>query len=298
LTCTIKLIKDGRKALVSANIQVRIRGISLPAARQDNRSTATPSRGRTSPADYPVFFAFGRYHKFLSLDEARAATPEERITSIWPFVVKQATLFIASLHARELANFDADDILLEVWIELRQKDCKWDPAIGSYCSFAGKIIRHLFLRLRERSRTVESPRNTTCRLSEYQQLDEAGAAISPVRRKNWSDISRTISGTARMGEQAPERASRGGPEEECLDAEHAFVFSDAVKQALAQLSPTAARVLGRLHGLWGNPVHTVAEVARELGKSPEQVRKIRDAANQCVRDYLESEFHPTTGEYS
>lgn len=256
------------------------------------------SYSRISPKDHPVFFVFGHYHRFLNLDEASSATPEERITSVWPFVVKQVSAFISSLHQRELVNFDADDVLIEVWIELRQKDCKWDPRIGTYISFAGKIIHHLFVRIRERSRTVESPRNATCRLKECISLLQSGKNLTEARSKNRNDILRTINGTSLMGEVVPEYEHHSSPESDCLGQEHEIILEDAVKRSVSALSPLEAFVLGRLHGLWGNESQTLDQVAKSLRKTHKEVARIRDKAYKSMRDFLESEFHASSQEYS
>jgi hypothetical protein len=250
------------------------------------------NKDRSNPYDHPVFFAFGKYHKFLTIEEASVATPEERISSIWPFIVKQSIIFLGTLHTRELVNFDADDVLLEIWIELRQKDCKWDPAIGSYISFCGKLIHHLFIRLRERSRTVESPRNTNCRIKEYMAIEQEGRRLSQVRAKNQRDIRRTVGGTSHMGMFVPEQEGGEPPDRDFLHEENVHLGDEGLRESLARLSPCEAAVLGRLHGLWGSPVLSVFETARELGKTTRAVRQIYELACAHVRDYLESEFHP------
>ena len=55
---------------------------------------------------FPALFAFGDHHQFLDDDGAVAATPEARIRSIWPFIVRRVLAFQRTLKARERVNFE------------------------------------------------------------------------------------------------------------------------------------------------------------------------------------------------
>jgi hypothetical protein len=251
----------------------------------------------SNPKEYPVFVAFGRYHRFLSAEEARNATPEERIQSVWPAITRQVNQFVASLHQRELACFDPDDILLECWIELRQKDAKWVPEKGAYLSFSCKLVHHLFVRIRERARTVESPRNASCKLAES-RTDEISGRLSRTRTKGMHDIDRTISGTIHIGIDIPDEPDERDPPSFWINKEESAVSSEGIRQVIEQLGPRKAMVLGRLFGLWGQPQCSVSELATELGKTTEQIRKLRNSAYRMARSYLESEFHPAAQDYA
>ena len=52
---------------------------------------------------YPVIYAYGPKQAFLSTDEAIGATVEDRIRSVWPFLVHRVIQFQAGLNATPLA---------------------------------------------------------------------------------------------------------------------------------------------------------------------------------------------------
>src|SRR4051812_11861238 len=91
--------------------------------------------------EYPTFEAFPKT-KSLSIEAAAQASFEQRVASVWPFIVKQVNHFSKSLKPRESANYDPEDLCNALWVTLREKDAKWRPGEVKYITFASRIIRH------------------------------------------------------------------------------------------------------------------------------------------------------------
>ncbi len=254
---------------------------------------AKADRSPVSPDEHPLFFAFGRLHDFLTAEEAATRTPEERIQSIWPFIINQARRFADSLHPRERCNNDAEDAISEIWLALRERDHKWDPAKGEYISFAGPIIHNCLYRLREESRTVPSPRNTSCRLRSYREADEMGT-LSEAQAKTREDIHRTISGTCHFEGADPALPARTTVAEEVETNEHYELHAEAMRQAVESLTLSEAAIVGFIHGLWGNEKKPISQIARESGRTSDQVRRIKHRAYSKILEFLEVTRHPIT----
>src|SRR5690242_14949755 len=79
------------------------------------RSEGTAMPTKRARVRFPVLAAFGDERAaFLDNEQAAAATRDDRIRSVWAFVIRQASAFHKSLQVRERANFDLDDVLLDL----------------------------------------------------------------------------------------------------------------------------------------------------------------------------------------
>lgn len=107
---------------------------------------------------YPVFAAFGENPRRLSPEEA-AASVDDRIASVWHFVVGRVASFVETLKPRERASFDAEDLMIELYIKLREKDPKWASGRGRYITFAGTVVSNELSSLRDKARTVAPQRH-------------------------------------------------------------------------------------------------------------------------------------------
>jgi DNA-directed RNA polymerase sigma subunit (sigma70/sigma32) len=58
------------------------------------------------------------------------------------------------------------------------------------------------------------------------------------------------------------------------------------------LSLDEARVIGRTYGLWGRLPDTTAEVADDLGREAEHVKRIKASATAKIREKLLAMGHP------
>ena len=248
---------------------------------------------------YPIFSAYGGEHEFLTTEAAIAATPEARIRSIWPFIVRRVIKFQESLKHRERANFDHEDTLTELWVALAEKDSEWSPDRGKYITFAGVIIDCELCAIRDKARTVHSPRNSSCRLKKYRAEEQSGT-ISGRRLKTANDIRRTSDGIGPISPGHSREATSIGvihhdPAVVLAGREATEETIDALKVAIkATLTPFEASVLGRLAGLWGRTPQTVWQMAWETGHDQGDIRRAKSRAFAKVRRHLLSIRHPAT----
>jgi DNA-directed RNA polymerase specialized sigma24 family protein len=238
--------------------------MSTPAGRR-------PRKGPLRDA-FPITYAFGDRHRPLTPEAAVGATPDERIRSIWPFLVRRVLNFQATLSARERANFDLEDTLAELFIALRDRDAKWRPEQGRYITFAGRVVDHELISIRERARTVESPRNCTCRVREYTALAARGE-LSDASGATLRAMLRSMRDAAAI-ESARERWAEDESLAAVDDAEAADALRTAVVRAVIGLSTAEARAVGLSTGLWTGEPRSLRAVAALMGVSTVKVASL------------------------
>jgi hypothetical protein len=189
-----------------------------------------------------------------------------------------------TLQPRERANYDAEDVLMECWLALRDRDHKYDPERGKYITFAGPVIEHHLYAVREKARVVRSPRNSSCRLGGYAQA-EAEGRISPRTAKTANDIRRTardpggISGDEYVPSSADVQA-------EVIERELRAIGRDAIIEALDVLTLDECRLIGGVFGLWDGHARTVMEIAAEAGDDADRLYRVKRSAVAKLRAYL------------
>ena len=239
---------------------------------------------------YPVLSAFGASPKRLTAEDEAIASFDDRIGSIWHFIAKKVLSFVETLRPRERANYDPEDLLMELFCKLQEKDGKWSPGRGRYITFAGAVIERELSSLRDKARTVISPRNATGRMKEYQAEADAGT-ITGRRDKTFQDIRRTVAPTEPV-QFILGVASDPEPPAQAVESEHGKLIRDAVVQSMRVLTLFEARVVGETHGLWGKPARTNAQIAERAGKTEGEVRRAKARANEKMRARLTEMNHP------
>lgn len=246
---------------------------------------------------YPLFSAFGEEQEFLGPEESIEASTEARIVSIWPFLKRRASAFCKSLKPRERVNFDPEDVLLELWVALREKDEGWTPERGKYITYAGTIVDRELCSIRDRSRTVESPRNSSGRMKEYQSEEESGE-LTHRRRVTASQILRTndISPIASsLNESGVLGVDKEDPAKALVEAERKQSISGTVSLAIRNaLTPYESSVIGRIFGLWGESPKSTWRTAWETATDTADVRKAKNRALDKMRARLLSVDRPIT----
>jgi len=247
---------------------------------------------------YPLFYAYGETHKFLDAAESVAATPEERIQSIWPFIVGRVRIFQSTLKVRERVNCDPEDTLSELFLALLEKDHLWSPERGRYITFAGVLVDRLLCALRDRARTVQSPRNSSCRMKEY-KIEEESGSISTRRRMTADDIRRTSEGIHPIsgGEGQSNEAMLTGvttsePSSIISDQETSENITEAIIEAIKSLPPFESMVISKLSGLFGNKKQNISKVAFDSCREQSEIRQIKARAIESIRTHLLSIKHP------
>lgn len=242
----------------------------------------------------PTFHLFGHV-QFLSLEEAAAATRDQRIASVWPYVKRRALKFVHSLSFRDQANLDFDDVCHSIYEAVAKRDHKWTPERGKYVNFAASIIENHLNGIRDTAKTVHSPRNTSCRMKEYEQ-SEAQGTLTDKCRKTRADIQRTHSGCGNISDLHFADHTCGPPDEGMVERERMQVYKNALDRAIAQLTPLESLILGKVNGLGGQEMTNESGIAWEMMMEVEKVRAIRKRAETKIRKLLVAENDPILGE--
>ena len=235
---------------------------------------------------YPLCTVLGRDYVPLDDEAAMAATTEGRIRSVWPFMVRRAAAFQKTLGPRGQANFDLEDTLAELWVAIAERDHKWDRGRGRFITFAGTVVDHALDSIRDRARTVQSPRNSSWRLKEYRVAEEAGT-LTPRLAKSQADI-RRASGELEEADFGDWRIASGDDPAGLAERREADANLAA---ALSDLDPTEAAVVRYAYGLDGNPALTIDQIAATLGRSPDAVRRAKARALATLRERLQELGH-------
>jgi len=242
---------------------------------------------------YPLLGAYGRGHQtFLDDDAAIRANVEERMRAVWPFLVRQVLTFASTLKPRERVNFDVEDILSELWVKVAERSEKWSPERGKWVTFVGAVVDRELAGIRDRANTIQSPRNSSCRVKAYRKR-EADGTLTERCRKTAEDIARTSGGTSDLAVGSEAEGRRFGDPVLTLTLEETRrETAEVLEKALAFLTPTQAEVLSRREGLRGHEPETESEVASVMGLSEDEVRHIRWQARAALRKRLIALKHP------
>jgi hypothetical protein len=130
----------------------------------------------------PALYAFGtKPLKRLTYEEEAVAPFEDRLRSVWAYLVKRARRFTATLSERERAHLGTDDLLGAIVLRLVERDAKWDISRGRYITFCERLIQNAIVMERERARVVRAPSNALARLARYRVMDKEGT-LGPGQR--------------------------------------------------------------------------------------------------------------------
>jgi hypothetical protein len=194
-------------------------------------------------------------------------SPEERVASVGPLIIDKAHAFWDGLGAREQANYDVEDIILELWIEIRSKDCFYDAARGKYTTFSMDLSRKYLSELRNRLKPVHSPRNADGRLKTMSIEGRTAKAIL-ASMKDQSTIGDVISEDDDSADVEAEDADR-------LGAMRAKMLSIALDMFTTR--PTHLRVIILSYGLTGREL-CPSEIGRAAGLCMREVLALRREA--------------------
>ena len=228
-------------------------------------------------------------YRRLTHEETITASFDDRIASVWPWIRNFIARSCRTRPTREVANFGFDDLLQEVWIELHAKNDEFDPTKGNYYAFAKDLVTKLCSRIRDRSLTVELPRDSRYAERQYERLAER-QAISPGRRETYHRIQgarvqfylTTDSAVIVPVERADDDDEEDRPEPETRQS---------LVDSIGVLDPLQARVLGSLHGIWGQAKLTPQETADKLGIDVARVASLKRSAFRKIRRRLLESGH-------
>jgi DNA-directed RNA polymerase specialized sigma24 family protein len=244
-------------------------------------------RGGPLRDQYPTIFAFGEAPiAYLSIEEAQAATPAERIKSVWPFLVRSTLKFCDTLRRRAAINFDPEDVLTELYIVLAEKDAKWEPARGTYLAFAGRVVANALHQIRDRAGTIHGPRNAACRVKQYER-ERAEGTLTAKKAATLRDIRRAFADHDSLDPGAAEQivAGRIGPEEVSPAVDLKAVRR--IKSAVMALPPTEGAVISRAFGLFDGQARDIIAISEFLGISVEAAKRAKAHALRRLRSILD-----------
>jgi RNA polymerase primary sigma factor len=210
---------------------------------------------------------------------------------------------IAKRYQREDSSLTMQDLIQEGTIGLVRAVEKFDyrrgfrfstyatlwirQAIGRALADKGRIVR-LPIPVADRVRKLEiAERTLTARLGGTPNQEELAAELGweleeverlrgAGRRPASLDAPVSDDGEAELGDLLASTAP--SPEDEAL----AKAARNGLIDALGQLNWTERRVLELRYGIGTEAPHTAAEVARELGVKPHQVRQVEDRALRAL----------------
>lgn len=235
-------------------------------------------------------YMFGRYPRRLTHEQMPTATADERIESVWPFLVKLAIGFHLRMKPGDKVNFDIEDVLSELYIKLKRSDDSWSPERGLYITFAASLSRRVMSSIRDRAHTVHSPRNSTCRLKRYKKQQSEGD-LKPKKERTLADMVRVVEG-ARPITDASFCVAADIPEP-LLQDEISEERKEGIAVALRQLDPAECLIVRALSGLWEGEALSVKDLAAKLNYSDPEIRRVYGEATDKMRAYIREIDHPS-----
>ena len=239
-------------------------------------STETRQRKRRKPHDPNVVRAFGENVEYLTPEEAGSATPNERLESVWPFIVREATRFWNRLSAHEKPSVDLEDVIGELAIEVLQKDDKYDASKNyTYAAYVGTIIRNRLLGLRESLHIVSSPKNAACTLKHAARLSQQGL-LPDRRRMTTTDIIRTMC-PADPIESAMDTVDHAPTYVEGeVELHERMTTRGSIAKILGFLTPTEAYLIGSKYGIYGSTAPLPPCSGRTIRSALKKLKKASD----------------------
>ena len=228
--------------------------------------------------EHPALYPFGtQLTTFLTADEERTASLEQRLRSSWRFMIGGVIRFSATLKPREAAVFDVEDVAQAVAERLVEKDHLWDPDRGRYSTFVAAVMVNILVACRDRARTISGPTNAAARMAFYREKEADGSLTRDMRR------------TMVRLERAMEDVSC--LEIECQDPEVSDAEDPidmvALRRAIRRLDdPLKAWILVRKEGLMGNDRMSYKEIARRVGISELEAKRIARHARNEIKEWI------------
>ncbi len=240
---------------------------------------------------YPILFALGERHTFLTAEEASVATRDDRIRSVWPFAVKRVLKFHKSMKPRDRTCYDPEDMLSQMYLLLCQKDHLWKPERGKYITYAGKLIARELYSVLDRAKIVQSPRNTSTRLKAHAAREKEGT-LTERRLETHRRILRTLS-TVKGSPSMLMACLSGEDQAEEIERRDLVNYElELMAKAIRKLSLSESCVIGWLSGLWGSGVCTPEQVAEKMRLDVAEVRDAKARAYAKIRAYIRRHAKP------
>lgn len=214
-------------------------------------------------------------------------TRDERLASVGPLIIDRAKLFWLNLSSREQANYDLEDIVLEVWAELASKDHLYSPERGRYTTYTMDLAWKFLSGLRNIMRTVHAPRNADSRLKSMNVESITAKAIVAAMKE-----------PCRLDDTASEES--GETEEERNNSDFMAETMRKLEEAvlvMGRTNPKHALVIHMSYGLNGSEPMNTSEIGETIGMHGREVLAIKKEAEEILgRDMYET-AHPREHEH-
>ena len=208
---------------------------------------------------------------------------DDRVRSVGPLLINKAYAYWERLTPREKANYSVEDVILELWAEIASKDEYYDPLRGRYTTFAMNLAHKYLSELRNRMRTVHSPRNAEGRLK-----------VMSADSKTGRDILRSMKDTCGLKDMVSEN------EHEAVDT-HAR--SESIEKTVGDLiaginsmgfsRPALARILSMKYGINMTALKP-GQIAHRIGKDVSETMALIREAEAALAKILNSDGIFTT----
>lgn len=224
--------------------------------------------------DYPALYPFGtNLVTFLTADQERSATFEQRLASCWRYMIGRARRFASTMKVRETAVLDVEDIVQSVVERLIEKDHLWDPDRGRYSTFVDSVIVTVLTTCHEKARAVSGPSNSYSRLADYREKEQSGS-LTPGMRETMTKIEKVMGDLDTLSIDSPEDHD---PSE----------FIESLRMALRRFrDPFEVWILVRRAGLFGVGKASYAEISERLGISEREARCLARDARAEVGEWI------------
>jgi RNA polymerase sigma factor (sigma-70 family) len=228
-------------------------------------------------SERPLLEYFASLCDPLSRQDAQAADFSRRIASIGRFLVREALRFYRQLSPEGKVTFDPEDLLLEMWIELSERDRKYDSSKSSYLCFAQTIIRNRMAELFERSRCVKLQANTAGTF-------KAAAAGIEVARENLENLLRAARDHEEINGLYVDETELD-PLELMIRKEEAEESNEVIGKFLQKLDLHECLALGCNLGMYGEEKTALKFKAAEYGLDEMLLRRSLATAKEKLQDF-------------
>lgn len=212
----------------------------------------------------------------------------ERINSIDAYIRKSCRFFCGALPANERANMSHEDAYQDCILALVERDKKYDPSRGRYLSWASRLISRELVKIRDRSRTVSSPRDAFARLH---QLRAPGATER--MRETAARIASTIRPVLPLVDEI--QSDKSDPDWAAQSAEedsHRTTQAAALLLYLEEtLGPLHRAVVAATYGLQGMRQLPDSRISRHTGLTTEEIAVVRSEAIAQMRRFFSGVEH-------
>ncbi len=235
-------------------------------------------------------FPFGTQPLDRLSREAEAVAPfEERLRSVWRYLVKRVKRFSACLSEHERSHMGPGDLVNDVVIALLEKDQLWSIERGRYVTFAEQVMRNVLSEKREDARVVSAPSNAYGRLRNYHGL-HAQEILSARSTITMRAIEAVLATPEALNEDL-DPAFKEMLRSDCNDIPDPA--NTELTQAIRDLGdPRQSLVLGKTYGLFGGSEETPEQIARRLRSTSKAVKNLQARAKTALRRRIQAMRRP------